>query len=41
MMTEVHRRSRPGGRKLTMMKLWMFSSHMSDIDLLGGDHNSH
>ena len=22
------------------MKLWKFSSHMSDTDLLGGDHNS-
>ena len=22
------------------MKLWKFSSHMSDTDLLGGNHNS-
>ena len=40
MMTKVHTRSQPGERNLTTMKLWKFSSHMSDTDLLGGDHNS-
>ena len=38
--TTVYTHSQPGGRNLTAMKLWNFSSHMSGMDLLGGDHNS-
>ena len=37
MTTTVHTHSQPGGRNLMVMKLWKFSSHMSGMDLLGGD----